>query len=549
MPQENDPNYITQYKPSSLEENFKIWQSYFDTKTEKTIAIKVEAISKQEETMPLPLQEGIDLSSKEYLSKLFKEFVVFCNNSTYASEVLKYVYQGTNHTTLSDFHNDYNIALPIKVFRYATAMERWANKAAGFVNTPNITYRKDFTDKIKQLEEQVTTLHKASKEAISDKQQELDSVKKQLAEIDKERPIHVIVQTHKGKELGKITTKHHKQLPTILKLLTARNAMGFPEQLYIHGAPGAGKTHLSRQVAEGLGVRCFTYPLGPTITEGKLLGFNNIATGTFIAGWLYEAYKNGGLVALDEADLADASVLAAANSIDNDQFIFGNGEIVKRHHDFYLIAFANTIGTGATKGFVRNVLDAATRDRFTMLKLEYDEELEQQIYGHKQWAIYVQKIRKYIETQSGASNFYITPRATRKGAAYLNAGMDPDLVAEIVLFKGCSNDMRNSIIQNVGKFATKVAASTTPGYSTASSQSNVISELFQHLDVVSKPVQSNIAAIVTWLKAQGQDDIKISKNAPYINAACQHLTVFQELCEKVQYQYFPMKFMGEQFYA
>lgn len=244
---------------------------------------------------------------------------------------------------------------------------------------------------------------------------------------------------------------YHRQLPDIIQTLTSVNAIGWSEFVYIHGAPGAGKTHMLRQIAQALNVPHYPFPCGPTTTEGKLLGFNNIANGTFVPGWLYKPYKEGGLVGLDEVDLADASVLAGANSIENDEFTFGNGETVKRHKNFHLIAFANTIGTGATGGFIRNKLDAATLNRFTHIKLEYDPELEAKIFGNPKWAAYVVKVREYVAKNCNNS-LYITPRATRKGAAYLANGIPPEKVADRVLFGLCSEEVKQSILKNVGPF-------------------------------------------------------------------------------------------------
>ena len=107
-------------------------------------------------------------------------------------------------------------------------------------------------------------------------------------------------------------------------------------------------------LAKALNVPYYPIQCGPTTTEGKIVGYNNIATGTFIEGLAYKAFKNGGLVCLDEVDLSDASVIAGAgNALENQFYTFGNSETIERHRDFYLIAWANTRGTGATGGETR----------------------------------------------------------------------------------------------------------------------------------------------------------------------------------------------------
>lgn len=301
--------------------------------------------------------------------------------------------------------------------------------------------------KIRQIAESIVMEHVSGK-LMEMQRAAMDRVDKYLAKI----PPRDVVEIRKWDgTVNEIKGASHKQLPTIIKALTAVNSIGWSEFLYVWGAPGAGKTHLLRQIGQAIGVKHYPYPCGPTTTEGKMLGYNNIANGDFVKGWLYDPYKNGGLVGMDEIDLADASVLAGANSIENDEFTFGNGETVKRHKDFYLIAFANTIGTGATGGFVRNRLDAATLNRFTHLKLEYDEELESRIFGNPKWTSYVIKVRGYVAKNCNNS-IYITPRASRKGAALLKAGFKPSEVCDMVLFGLCSDEVKQNITKNVGEF-------------------------------------------------------------------------------------------------
>lgn len=368
------------------------------------------------------------------------------------------ILQGTSHSSLLSYQQDYSIDYATKLSKYSY----WL----GVINANEVGVSKGIETKIPQTHDEIVAATLKLQESLLHNKAVEESFNKQLAEFNKQikhkrvetliikHPNEVIVELDQAKEL------FHKQLPLMCKLLTCRNAIGWTEFLYIWGAPGAGKTHMARQLARLLNVKSYTYPCGPTITEGKVLGYNNVVSGTFIKGWLYEAYKNGGLVALDEIDLCDASVLGATNSIENDRYCFGNDEFVDRHRDFYLIAFANTMGTGSTKGFTRNVLDAATRDRFTQIKLEYDEQLETELFGNANWASYVISVRKYVTEHMGSS-MYITPRATRKGAAYLKGGIDPDTVCDIVIFKTCSADQKETIIKNVGRFQPNVTVTVT----------------------------------------------------------------------------------------
>lgn len=251
------------------------------------------------------------------------------------------------------------------------------------------------------------------------------------------------------KELGGL---RHKQLGLVIKAATARTSSGFPVNCYWWGAPAAGKTHMGGSLAEALGLPYYPIPLGPTSTEGKLLGYKNLATGAFVEGLLYKPFKNGGVTLLDEVDVADPSVLVGCNSLmSNGKFMFPNGEVVERHKDFFLIASANTLGTGATNGFTRNKLDAATLDRWFKIKMEYDQDLEYALAGNKPWVDYVHKVRDYVGKNCNNS-IWITPRASINGSALLANGVPEEQVLEGTLFSHCNAEVRKTIIAAVGNF-------------------------------------------------------------------------------------------------
>jgi hypothetical protein len=57
------------------------------------------------------------------------------------------------------------------------------------------------------------------------------------------------------------------------------------------------------------------------------------------------------------------------------------GETIVRHPDFRVVVTANTNGTGAANGFIRNKIDRASVDRFAvgMFQLHRDDMLERHI--------------------------------------------------------------------------------------------------------------------------------------------------------------------------
>lgn len=269
-----------------------------------------------------------------------------------------------------------------------------------------------------------------------------------------------VTQTIKLVKQDKISTMDglfHKDFSTIFNLVTARNPItGYPTGLWLHGNAGAGKTHLAEQHAEALG--CPFWPIygGPTMTETKLLGYRNAGSGTYVKGLTYDWYKEGGLLAVDEADLGES--LSCMNSLfANRVYRFPDGEVIKRHNDTYLMALANTDGMGARQGYRRSVQDVAALDRFNFWKFEYDEKLEAALAGNfTDFADYVKKVRKWTQSQAKETNLHVTPRATMRGVALLACtemkGID---VAEAAIFGRFPKDTKDACIKAVGVFDRK----------------------------------------------------------------------------------------------
>jgi hypothetical protein len=252
----------------------------------------------------------------------------------------------------------------------------------------------------------------------------------------------------------------HPQVPQLCAYLRA----GVPA--WAHSAAGSGKTHMARQIAEMLGVEPYVISIDPTITVSKLLGYRNVANGEFVEGFIYKAYKHGGLVALDEVDTGDPGVVASINALlSNTHYLFPNNETIKRHDQFYLVAMANTKGTGAVAGYTaRNKLDAATLDRFAIVEIKYDPGLElalaigegtpgklwqpvapATIEVQRAYVEWVQKVRAEV-----GNSVLISPRASINGCKLLRAGVPVSEVVEALVFKLCASDTVTRIKDRCG---------------------------------------------------------------------------------------------------
>jgi hypothetical protein len=289
---------------------------------------------------------------------------------------------------------------------------------------------------------------------------ETTALRAQIKEaIDTLPPRDIMVVQHKDMSV-EIDGLVHKQYKEILGIMTCR-PNGFPLWPYIYGGAGAGKTTLFRQLFDGLGIprdKQKIISMEETLTTGKMVGYKNLVNGEMVEGFMRHEWEHGGGIAFDEVDNF-ARVLVALNGMDGDGYLFPDGW-VKRHPDFYLIASANTLGTGSMNGFNRGKIDAAVLDRYQRVKLEYDTDLERKISVPdgldaktkkvcNAWVDYVIKVREYVEKNS-QQTIHITPRASKAGAAMLAHGLDIDTVLKATIFTYMDEAMIKKITSEHG---------------------------------------------------------------------------------------------------
>lgn len=215
---------------------------------------------------------------------------------------------------------------------------------------------------------------------IADAQAELTAAVDQRVNEVAPRENFIIIK--QGDIENKIEGKAHSKLQQVLDVI----AMG--EIPMLVGPAGTGKTVLAKQIADVLGVDYDGISCSGGLTEAKIFGRSipNVQTGEErYSGTAYiNAYENGGVFLFDEFDAADDNMMCSLNqSFDNGYMMIPErkeASKAERHERSFIICTANTYGTGADRQYVsRNQMDAATMDRFTIVEIGYDSEIECQV--------------------------------------------------------------------------------------------------------------------------------------------------------------------------
>lgn len=246
-----------------------------------------------------------------------------------------------------------------------------------------------------------------------------------------------------GKDAQSLPVLSHSALPEIVAIMAA----GL--NLFMVGPAGSGKSTIAHQAADALGIAFYALSLGPTTPTSKLFGYMD-AQGRYVRTPFREAYENGGVILLDELDNGHPGLVAEINQATaNGYCAFADG-MVPRHADCRIVATGNTFGRGPDRLFVgRNILDAATLDRFVTVEILIDERLESRLARGfatdenrptiEDWIGRVHQVRRRVEELK--LPVIVSPRATIDGAKLLACGLERQRVEEIRLFAGMGADV------------------------------------------------------------------------------------------------------------
>lgn len=198
---------------------------------------------------------------------------------------------------------------------------------------------------------------------------------------------------------------------------------------YMIGPSGCGKTFMVKQIASLLNLG-FT-DIGYINEEYDILGFQT-ATGAYSATNFYRCYKYGKIAFCDELDNGNSRATVKLNSFLSNgkgaSYSFPNGENVKRHANFRIIAAGNTAGNGADANYnTREKIEESVQQRFTPIYVGYDNAVEEKILkNYKDWYQFVVLFRKATDAWGNLNDCsapgIITTRDTARIKRYLENG-------------------------------------------------------------------------------------------------------------------------------
>jgi len=179
----------------------------------------------------------------------------------------------------------------------------------------------------------------------------------------------------------------------------------------IVGPAGSGKSLACDQIARELGLHF--YVANRVQNSFELTGFVN-AQGKYVTTQFYEAFTRGGLFLFDEVDAsAPEALVTINNAIAQGYMAFpGHSHNIPMHKDFKLVAAGNTYGKGATSLYTgRNILDAATLDRFMIIDWGYDTNLENSVVNDKPLLNFCWALRKACVAANQDKNVIVSTRS------------------------------------------------------------------------------------------------------------------------------------------
>lgn len=244
----------------------------------------------------------------------------------------------------------------------------------------------------------------------------------------------------------------HKQVHWLISLIADGEFIP-----YLYGAPGSGKSHAVKQVADALGLAFSTVSLSPQSTKTEIVGLKNPLSGEVFGTEALKRIEEGGVLFWDEFDNSHPVIQTTLNTLLAQGYMDVHGRMVNAHKDFRMVYAGNTAGRGGSRNHSnRMIVDGASRSRAYYILWEYDHALEDALVGAANveakslWLPWVRDVRKYTGLPD-APYYGIVDCGMREallGAHALRLGARMRDVADSVIFRGCPPDIKKNVVSN-----------------------------------------------------------------------------------------------------
>lgn len=221
------------------------------------------------------------------------------------------------------------------------------------------------------------------------------------------------------------------------------------------GNAGTGKGTIARQIAEAM--KAGFYEVNAVKNSYDLTGFVD-ANSYYIETPFYNACKDASedkktVFLFDEMDCSEPEVLKVFNeAISSFEFTFPNNETLK-FPNLTILCACNTYGTGANSQYCGEQLDASTLDRFAMVEVGYDRNIELKLSNNDVELVdFIEQLRNQCN-ESGLQ-FVISYRSIKRISS-MKGVLPLKEVMQQCLFKSMGKDDKMMILSNMSKNMSK----------------------------------------------------------------------------------------------
>lgn len=249
--------------------------------------------------------------------------------------------------------------------------------------------------------------------------------------------------------------RQHEKFSDLLKLIN----LNIPA--YIYGPTGSGKTMACEIAAEILNIPFYRKVVSSQSSEGVLFGFNNATA--YVEGIAYKAYKDGGLLLVDEIDNGNPNINVCLKMLTEGETCYFPCGVVNKHKDFRLVANANTIGVGANRQYVGRVAqDAALLNIFGFIQWDYDTNFEYDICAEEYltWKgedvnSFNEMIRTCWKMRNAIERLnlkhIISPRNLKAASRLLATACDLPFILNTVILRGLETTQASKVLEEAKK--------------------------------------------------------------------------------------------------